>query len=297
MPELPRPHRELPHDDARLTRIWPSLALAILAPCLAMLPIVLIFWDRITVTAEASQELMKEAPFIAAMLIAWPLTLLLLSVGAAFASRVNPETRVGLLPPVAMPPWVMPVFALGVVGLSQVAELIAALLSVEPAEGLSNLSLVIDQAAGLNKWLILLAIVVGSPIAEEMFYRGYVLRGLMRRWLPWQAIFFTAWFYSLPQGEVSSQLEVLCMGLYLGWIAYRTRSIWPGVVANTYFSLFITVQLVLPQEQRQWMSGDPRMPGAFEIAHYLALVFALVVLSRRELWPQDSTARQVLVSE
>ena len=77
------------------------------------------------------------------------------------------------------------------------------------------------------------AIGIVSAVAEEVVFRGAVLRRLLdmsdERW-HWAAIIASALIFGGVHGNVPQFIHAALMGLILGWMYYRTRSIIPGIV-------------------------------------------------------------------
>ncbi len=93
-----------------------------------------------------------------------------------------------------------------------------------------------------------LLVILAAPISEEIFFRGFVFRG-MRRALPFvaaaviSAVIFGAFHYTGTSSlTVLPQLAVL--GLALAWIYERTGSIYPTMavhaVNNTLAFIILT---------------------------------------------------------
>jgi membrane protease YdiL (CAAX protease family) len=74
-----------------------------------------------------------------------------------------------------------------------------------------------------------------APIAEEMVFRGAVLRSLFKvmdgKW-HWAAIVCSALIFGVVHGNVAQGVHAFVMGCLLGWLYYRTRSIVPGIVLH-----------------------------------------------------------------
>ena len=71
-----------------------------------------------------------------------------------------------------------------------------------------------------------------APLAEEVVFRGAVLRALLR-WKegkPWMAIVISALLFSAVHMNPAQLPHTFLVGLLLGWMYYRTDSIVPGVV-------------------------------------------------------------------
>lgn len=78
-----------------------------------------------------------------------------------------------------------------------------------------------------------LAIGILAPLAEEVVFRGAILRTLLRmfeqRW-HWAAIVISALLFGIVHGNEPQGIHATLIGLLLGWMYYRTDSIFPGVV-------------------------------------------------------------------
>ncbi len=76
-------------------------------------------------------------------------------------------------------------------------------------------------------------LVVGllAPLAEEMVFRGAVLRSLLC-WMknPWIGIVISAVLFAVIHMNPAQMPHAFLIGLLLGWMYYRTDSIVPGVV-------------------------------------------------------------------
>ena len=70
-----------------------------------------------------------------------------------------------------------------------------------------------------------------APLAEELVFRGAILRSLLR-WTkqPWMAIAISAIFFAVAHLNPAQLPHAFLVGLLLGWMYYRTDSIVPCVV-------------------------------------------------------------------
>jgi membrane protease YdiL (CAAX protease family) len=69
------------------------------------------------------------------------------------------------------------------------------------------------------------------PFAEELFFRGLGVRAL----LPFggfAAIGVTAFAFGLGHGVLVALPVLIPFGLVLGWVRWRSGSVWPGVIAH-----------------------------------------------------------------
>ena len=72
--------------------------------------------------------------------------------------------------------------------------------------------------------------VILAPIAEEILYRGILLRGMLKmRWYPWIAIPMSALLFSIMHGTTYQTIDIFPFGIIVGWLYWRTKSLNPGI--------------------------------------------------------------------
>ena len=71
-----------------------------------------------------------------------------------------------------------------------------------------------------------LEIVVLAPVCEEWLYRGIILKGLLARYTPLKAIIWSSVIFSAVHLNPWQTVSAFCGALAIGWIYWRTRSLW-----------------------------------------------------------------------
>lgn len=74
-----------------------------------------------------------------------------------------------------------------------------------------------------------LAIGLLAPLAEEVVFRGAVLRSLLTQMKPWTAIAISALLFSIVHMNPAQMPFAFLAGILLGWMYWRTGSILPGM--------------------------------------------------------------------
>jgi membrane protease YdiL (CAAX protease family) len=99
--------------------------------------------------------------------------------------------------------------------------------------------------------LIAVLICVGSPVVEELFFRGLVLRALLWRFSalgtalgPVLSIVLTGLLFGLVHFEELQFLGLAGFGMVLGVLAWRTGRIGPSIVAHVAFNASTVVAYV-----------------------------------------------------
>ncbi len=80
--------------------------------------------------------------------------------------------------------------------------------------------------------LVLLAAAVLPAVCEELAFRGLVQTGFLKRFSPPVAIVLTALCFGLAHFSFYRFLPTAFLGLMLGWLAWRTRSLFPGMLVH-----------------------------------------------------------------
>jgi hypothetical protein len=97
-------------------------------------------------------------------------------------------------------------------------------------------------------WLAVLAFAVGAPITEELFARGFLYRGWSESFLrPVGAILLSSLLWTSAHLQYGWFFlgEVFSIGLVLGYIRYRSNSLWLTIVLHGLNNLAAVVQTLL----------------------------------------------------
>jgi membrane protease YdiL (CAAX protease family) len=84
-----------------------------------------------------------------------------------------------------------------------------------------------------------LMLCVVAPVLEETLFRGIILGGLLRNYRPWVAIGQSALLFGLFHMNTLQVVGAGLLGLTLGWLYYRTRSLWLCIAlhfVNNFFA-------------------------------------------------------------
>lgn len=92
-----------------------------------------------------------------------------------------------------------------------------------------------DRPDLLRDPFVLLAVVVGAPVVEEILFRGVLQTALAAASSASKAVPIQAALFALFHDPVVF-VPVFAMALGLGWLYARTGSLWPGIVAHALFN-------------------------------------------------------------
>ena len=80
-----------------------------------------------------------------------------------------------------------------------------------------------------------------APLVEEAIFRGAIERRLLEtNRNPWYAIVISAVLFAIPHGSLYT-LFFSCFGIFVGWLYYRTRCIWPGILVHALYNSTVIV--------------------------------------------------------
>ncbi len=91
-----------------------------------------------------------------------------------------------------------------------------------------------DLLAEAGGSLAIAFILVGlwAPVAEEVFFRGFAMSGLANRYGLAMAVVLSSALFALAHLDIASLVPTFILGLALGWVYLRTRSIWPCIFVH-----------------------------------------------------------------
>jgi membrane protease YdiL (CAAX protease family) len=80
---------------------------------------------------------------------------------------------------------------------------------------------------------ILLAGALVAPVCEEVFFRGFLLPGIARSMPIWAAIVVSSLLFGVAHADLGSLIPLVAIGLLLGVVRWKTRSLWPSIFLHT----------------------------------------------------------------
>ena len=128
-----------------------------------------------------------------------------------------------------------------------------------------------------HRWGYLVVCIL-APLAEEVIFRGAVLRTMLEHWegsKRWTAIIISALLFGLAHMNPAQIPHAFLMGVLLGWLYERSRSLIPCVVlhcANNTIAYLMTAAYPAPDiTLRDILGGSQR-------AEWMAVGFSIMIL-------------------
>ena len=227
-------------------RVWPAIVVPIVTVFAATMASTVALLSAAAI--DGGPELLQSQP----KLMEWvksfgatPLGFMVLVLpgqftflGAALlAAWLSPEPmmrRLNLVRPTT--PWwaVVLLLAPGTVFAGACGDLLTTLLFADTySEHLEMLYDLFRGPSGAFLVLVTLAISVLPGFSEEMLFRGYCQSRLLKRLPPIAALAISSVAFAAAHLDPVHVVGVLPLGIWLGVVAWLSRSIWPAIICHT----------------------------------------------------------------
>lgn len=91
----------------------------------------------------------------------------------------------------------------------------------------------------------LLGSVLVAPFCEEVFFRGFLFAGLLRRMSLWPALLLSALLFALAHGDLGSFVVLFGIGCALAVARWRVGSLWPSVAIHMTNNLLAALSVYI----------------------------------------------------
>lgn len=150
----------------------------------------------------------------------------------------------------------------------------------------------VEKIRQVRPEVIAISFAIVPAVCEEWFFRGMLQRTLARDYGKWRAILLSAILFGAFHMISNSTIAIdrffptALVGLVLGYLAYKSNSIWPGVILHALHNSFVAfLGYYQPQlSEYPWFpEEDASIPFSWVIcgACLAALGLALVVLAKQ----------------
>ncbi len=134
----------------------------------------------------------------------------------------------------------------------------------------------IAAALSGNLFTKILSVCILTPIIEEWLCRGFVLRYLLGYQKPWAAIMWSAVVFAALHGNLWQAIPALLLGLLLGWLYYRLRSLWLCIFLHSMNNTITLILFLLLGERSFTLSLGSLAGGG--VVSYAVLIGSMLLL-------------------
>jgi uncharacterized protein len=233
------------HDGAtmKIWGYWATLGWSVLAYLLGQIAAtaVVAWWQQGDLSALVYTPF-DGATVTLSVLALNPVTVAVL-LGAVRLAKANPVEYLALVWPRARD------VMTAVLGLILLIALSDGVLYLSGEQLVTSFQLQSYTTAVAERWLpgMLFAAIIVAPAGEEILFRGFMFRGFVRpERRAWLGIIATAVLFAAPhvQYDWVGILQILVIGLYLGWMRWRSGSVLLTFLLHALFNLEGTLETV-----------------------------------------------------
>ncbi len=123
-----------------------------------------------------------------------------------------------------------------VIALAIILESIVSLIPMP-----ESVRILFEQALQIN-FQGFLTLCIAAPVLEELIFRGIILKKFLEKYPPKMAIILSAVIFGIAHLNPWQFVAAFAIGTVIGWIYWKTRSIWPGIFihfVNNTFSFYL----------------------------------------------------------
>lgn len=99
------------------------------------------------------------------------------------------------------------------------------------------------------------ALVIIPPFVEELLFRGFIFKGLLKHFKPVTAAVVTSLLFGAAHGQWNVGIDTFALSLVLCFLAYRSRSLWPALCLHGLKNLlaFVLVFVFTPSQIKDFL--------------------------------------------
>lgn len=111
----------------------------------------------------------------------------------------------------------------------------------------TNSDALLQQArfAPITTISLLIGAVLIAPFCEEVFFRGFLVGGLLRRMPGWGAVLASALVFGGVHGDFGSFAVLFVIGLVLATVRWKVGSLWPSIVIHAANNALAAITVIL----------------------------------------------------
>jgi sodium transport system permease protein len=140
--------------------------------------------------------------------------------------------------------------------------------------------------------LDMLAFALLPAACEELAFRGFILSGMQRRFRPRNAVLLSSFLYALYHLNVFLFLPTFCLGIVLGLLTVRSRSLVPAVLFHFLYNAFLVGSVHAGNLLDETWTTDWQQLGPWLSAACLALALGLLWWLYRKPYSDLERARR-----
>jgi hypothetical protein len=106
--------------------------------------------------------------------------------------------------------------------------------SIPMPESIKKALLEFGSQTGIYAFILM---VIAAPVMEELIFRGIILDGLLKIYSPLKSILVSSLLFGIVHLNPWQFVTALIIGIFSGWVYYKTRSLLPSVIIHASLNL------------------------------------------------------------
>lgn len=130
---------------------------------------------------------------------------------------------------------------------------------------------------GEANWGTFFMVAVIAPFCEEWLCRGVIMKGLLKHSTPVKAIVWSSAIFAIMHLNPWQAIPAFCLALAIGWVYYKTRSLWPCIFMHfVNNSLAFLILIIFPEMESDATMAD--LAGEYYLGVYTAALVLTVAI-------------------
>jgi len=145
-------------------------------------------------------------------------------------------------------------------------------------------------------WGVFLKVALLAPIIEESLFRGIIMHGLMKNYKSWYAILLSGVLFSLFHLNPWQMTYTFFLGLFLGWLMVRSRSLPLCILAHSINNMIVLLSVTSKKEFPSFLVTGINKSNSILISVGVIIfgILLIIVFSRKNKKQKEGSSKQDL---
>jgi membrane protease YdiL (CAAX protease family) len=99
--------------------------------------------------------------------------------------------------------------------------------------------------SGFGIATVAITAVIVAPLAEEVFFRGFLFAGISKRWGYSWGVIVSGALFSVAHAGSGGLVPIFILGMLLAWLYIKTGSLWPCIFAHFAYNSLALLFMVI----------------------------------------------------